>query len=320
MKTKKTTLAMVVITAMIFAITGCTVSSGNEANNDFKFFTEEGVRQLKESGHTIEEILEMDRRSANFSGRDGSRSGLEAAIIGFDVIGTDLKDDVVNVVSTSRLTRENSMGLTAEQQQQANFVYSNNRIPELRDFYLPTVEIDGFVLYSVEINSQSFRYLYAPSGRDIEETRSNYIHGMGFCITISRTDTSRTAIQQFETDSQTFGLTDDNMVFLNGSGIVIARFGDTTVSVEMLSRLNDYEFLRDIATRAFKTAELVNVDREIARMASETTPQSEFTHSIDDVLEILKYIAGLDNTIEIVDGAEPTIHDALEILKKIAGI
>jgi hypothetical protein len=55
-------------------------------------------------------------------------------------------------------------------------------------------------------------------------------------------------------------------------------------------------------------------------MASETTPQSEFTHSIDEVLEILKYIAGLDNTIEIVDGAEPTIHDALEILKKIAGV
>jgi hypothetical protein len=65
----------------------------------------------------------------------------------------------------------------------------------------------------------------------------------------------------------------------------------------------------------------------IAVMLSVTIQVSAFTPavsngnpSIDDALEILMYLAGMENSVEYDEGEAPTINDALEILMYLAGL
>jgi hypothetical protein len=170
----------------------------------------------------------------------------------------DLRGTIADEVNASR-----AMSVV---EHRADSGRSVNRISEITEFYFPTIEIDGFELYSVAIFDSALVYIYARIGRDND-------FGIGISgpdsitIFIDRTETLNeqgrvyTFAELVENSvEQGFDYhTESRMLHSPDSAIIVAPWGDTSVRIDVPQELNTYEFLRDLALRVIETMELVTV-------------------------------------------------------------
>jgi hypothetical protein len=350
---KKSFLSLILVSAMLSTLVVFSAASGEKITLDCTICVGPviGLPCFDADACTRENNIERDSQGMS---ADGWNVHGRAPILPIDATCSDGKSAIIRALNDSRTFNE-GVRFTDEEKQQLDSFYKDNRILELKEFYLPTIKIDGFELYRIEINSRNFRFLYASPGRDYEEMSQNYRHGSGFCVTISRPNTANYVAEYRKSVSENFHtqdwLRENGIIFITGSGIITVPMDDMSVSIEKLSKSNDYEYLRDLAFRVIDSVKLVNVDREIARMtangelptatenvilqaetqdmAVEHTEVVQFDYGINDVLEILKSLAGLPSAYDMNSSTplsvtpqrlEPTIGNALEILKKLAGL
>jgi len=141
--------------------------------------------------------------------------------------------------------------------EESDFAYMFNDIASLSEFYLVDVKIDGFILTEIEISRYGFTYVF----RCIEDSWGNEIS-----ITMQRLEDSLTPDEAWQIVSEQ-ALNDirghlivDDMIYRDRVNSILARIGNTYFNIRVPDRLNNYEFLRDLALEIIASSELVFLD------------------------------------------------------------
>jgi hypothetical protein len=140
-------------------------------------------------------------------------------------------------------------------------LHSIHKVSEIEEFYnLDNLEIEGFELYSVSIDGDKIRYMYAPLNPNDSEwnPRENYIwnYSTGIMISITRED-------EFDSSPPTdytpwFRHTKEQgtlVTEMDGKGVVIR--------IPPTSKLNNREVLSELVDEIRGAAELVDVQYEL---------------------------------------------------------
>jgi hypothetical protein len=178
----------------------------------------------------------------------------------------DFKQEIIDTIKVSTAER------TERATQQIQGDYVRHRTSSITEFYMPNVEIDGYELLDVVLLGQVFWFRYAP-----ENPRAEYLDPSGnyyFCccnsgirITIKRLDSDgnpppNATIEQI---AEAIGGFNSNAVIREGFpyaetlGAIAGQLEKTWFDIIVPDKLNDFEFLRDLAMQVIKSAELVTV-------------------------------------------------------------
>ncbi|MCL1867080.1 MAG: hypothetical protein FWF82_06690 [Oscillospiraceae bacterium] len=140
--------------------------------------------------------------------------------------------------------------------------YKTHKIPELTEFYFPNLEIDEYEFVQITIDRGGFGYHYAPIKRGEE-----YFHFKGgIDVVLGRPDYKDEPMTFQESAKMNgFELTEDGFIYDESSNYcgVYGEIDGTHFRVTASDSFADYEYLRDIALRLVKSAELVDVKHEL---------------------------------------------------------
>jgi hypothetical protein len=147
------------------------------------------------------------------------------------------------------------------------------RLNDIKEFYAP-LEIDGYGVYSIAFWDSGVSYNYMPN-EDLLRENTHWYFSETTCIevvidcpmAIARTDYANNAAEFFEmiVRENNMTLIDDNLaVFYNH---VFGLMDDRTFRVSVPTGLAINLTSQDLARDLISTAELVNVDEEIARLS-----------------------------------------------------
>jgi hypothetical protein len=177
----------------------------------------------------------------------------------------DYIDELISLVNTARIERANDTD--------DSYLYSQYELADIAEFHcLKNLRIDGYQLYSITINSGVLEYIFA----SIDELEQTHIRNvLRILFTRPGWYADRT-VNQFEatleqaTSQMTGYLTEDGMIYKSMHQSLIAQGrGNSTIQImaDTAPKFNTYESMRDLMFEILRTAELVNVDEEIGRLA-----------------------------------------------------
>jgi len=140
-----------------------------------------------------------------------------------------------------------------------HMLYSWNNVADLTEFYLLGVYIDGFELAGISIGKYGFSYWY------------RCIMGLEGSVTIhirrlqypSTPDGAWQTVKEQMLTRPGGGayLTEDGMVYVEGTNSIIARIGNAWFRMIVPDRLNHLEFVHNLALEVITTHELVVLNR-----------------------------------------------------------
>jgi len=238
---------IIVITAMLLAtLAGC-AESGN--NNTATLQVDESLADVLDDAPDKE-----------------TDSGFQFCVETLVIMGVD--------DYRSELLKHFELSRTVGKEDEDYWVYSDNKIANIKEFYFPTMEIDGYALYNVIVSEYKISYFFV-----LIELFNDVLPS---CISISIDRSSSIRDIEFEHPfeakiaySKEHGwsyLTEDNMLYKDrggwgGYGSITAPIGDTVFTISVPSyptndafvRVDEYEVSRELALRFIETAELITV-------------------------------------------------------------
>jgi len=244
MKTKKSTFAMIIAVSMLLAIfSGCSESVNDEILNGDERATQ--PVNVQEHSETEREIM---RTPVPF--------GIE--IDDF----TDLEAVVDEILEQIEIAEEISEG------DEEYGIYQIHRISDIEEFYVPTIEIDGFELRSVEVLGGAFLFYYVPTSSDgvgVDRYGAPLFYlGLMIQLQIGRTDGDVSFAKTIEEFAEVFNVDDlvirDGFIYVEDNNLIAGLMGETWFDMRVPYSLNNFETLRDLATQVVDSAELVVVD------------------------------------------------------------
>jgi len=171
--------------------------------------------------------------------------------------GVDFKSYAIN-----QLTQAHSNGVHDGVNEP--WAFEANEVASLDEFYFVDVEIKGFELMSISIAGHGVFFYYW----DMESISAGGVRSLENRVSVN----VRREVHGFSRDEHWQGLTEqlmrhhggilteDGMLYTAALNDIVARIDDTIFSIRVPSRLNDYEFLRDLALEVIETAELVVIE------------------------------------------------------------
>jgi hypothetical protein len=150
------------------------------------------------------------------------------------------------------------------------WLYSEHKISEISEFYsLDNLKIDGYEPYLVNIRGDSFLFKYTPQNGNEHIFDADIMIGIcrpeGWYGTSDPKEVFDVRINQAQ--EQGWGrLTEDGMIYSASLNDIAVQIGKTLLSIRVPDEFDTYEYLRDLAFEVIKTAELIDVERELARM------------------------------------------------------
>ena len=139
-----------------------------------------------------------------------------------------------------------------------HMAYSWNNVADLTEFYLIGVEIEGFELTHISIGRYGFTYSY----RCIVGSEGSFtIHIRRLEYPLTPDEAWQIIKEQILERPGGAYLTEDGMVYVEGTSSIRARIGNTWFNIRVPDRLNNLEFLHNLALEVITTHELVALNR-----------------------------------------------------------
>ncbi|MCL2071721.1 MAG: hypothetical protein FWH07_05750 [Oscillospiraceae bacterium] len=170
----------------------------------------------------------------------------------------------------SELLKHFELSRTVGKEDENYWVYSANKIADIKKFYFPTMEIDGYELYRVDVGENATQYYYV-STQLLKDSEDFWLSASPRIeIFISRPGWIKdTSVDQFESlkeqtrEQGPSYLIEDNIIYnkadWESEGHIYTPIGNSVLGISVPEELDDYEFLREIALRFIETAELITV-------------------------------------------------------------
>ena len=180
----------------------------------------------------------------------------------------------------SELLRHFEASRTVGEEDENYSLYLLNEIADIKEFYFPTMEIDGYELYAVEAGQGGMRYYYALTEMLKNSDDLLFVPVIEITILFPKAISGVDFEHPFESwieiaREEGKSLTEDNMLYRDfegyaeygGHGIITAPIGDMVFSISVPSyptndafvRVDEYEVSRELALRFIETAELITV-------------------------------------------------------------
>jgi len=253
MKNKKAFIIVFALSVFLATLCGCSkvsVLEKNDAQN------EDVIKGTRENNEQEERVI--TRRPAPLSIKSED--------------DFNLKNEIVNHIYTSKNAVTVEESINAEDE--TYHLYSQHKVSSIPKFYsLDSLKIDGYKLYHVNITLGAFLFRFVPTD-ELNDERVVSLGENNILISINRwehfneetaDDPLKIVLEQ--ATSQGWGyLTEDDMLFAPGKGDISAQLGDTIFQIRVPKELDNYDYLRDLANQVIATAELVNVETELARL------------------------------------------------------
>jgi len=220
--------------------------------------------------------------------------------------GVDLKSEIFSQLDRaySSLEMTNTGDMNGEQTHidERDLVYLYNEVASLSEFYLVDVEIDGFKLSEVQIDRYGFTYIF----RCVENPREDRvsIDIQRFGGSLASDETWQIVSEQAINDVRGHIIV-DGMIYQESINSIKARIGNTYFIVRVPDRLNNSEFLRDLALEVIATSELVflqldNTRGELADIPDETDIETDESEVAKDDSSETEYDVAEDDSSETV--------------------
>jgi hypothetical protein len=183
-------------------------------------------------------------------------------LINFNEIAeSDFKTTIINEFNVSRSATENDM-------------HRANKISEINEFYFPA-KIDRFNLLNVAVDAGGFSYGFAPSERLNKTDDYYFCHTTDVLIIITRPYDVRESgfsnmSERLENIARAngFALPEDGLVYCCCAEDVFGFLSESvSFRIQVPPSMASRDYLRSLALDLISTAELVNVDEEIGRLA-----------------------------------------------------
>jgi len=187
----------------------------------------------------------------------------------------DLKIAIIDEINISNTMSEK------ERQEHGN--YRAHKISDIKEFYYPGIEIDGYELSNVELLGGVFSFYYSPIKPDSESLDKNgdyfFCHSTGIILSICRTD--------YKSDDMTYPVTIEQLAKMYKGEVkgdliyvesledykqyneVVGLLGDTWFNM-YIPKSVDFNTLPNIGRQLIKSAELVDVEHELDVMRNST--------------------------------------------------
>ena len=162
--------------------------------------------------------------------------------------------EVLKLIETSKTLRKGDEDYT---------LFSENELSKIKEFYsLDKFSIEGYELGSAYVSLTGFMFQYFRENSDKKASAGRIVVGIDRQDYLD-THLPDTDLLKFHLESHNPGvvsLTKDDMLYFEMAGMIKARLGRTTVTIQpqMLGEMS-YEELRDLALRVIESAELVTV-------------------------------------------------------------
>jgi len=165
----------------------------------------------------------------------------------------DLKSELLNKIESSR---------TFNEEDEEHGVYTINKIYDIKEFYYPALEIDGFELFCIAISEAGFVFYYGPVDKLNGEETYHFSNHDGIEIIVERPEWQLENVPYSlydiaRGDGNT--LTKDGFVH-GGENHIFGRIEDTIFRISVPKSQNNYDYLRDLAFQLIETAELVIIE------------------------------------------------------------
>jgi len=172
--------------------------------------------------------------------------------------GSNFKDEILKHISASK---------TAIKGDEYYSIYERNNISEIKKFYFPPIEIDGYIIERVELYDAEFGFYYIP----VDETKRNqneymFLFDIGIILYIRKPEfinDSSDPLKQFKNrlDEEKINyLTEDNWIYVKCDNELRMQIGNTWLMIRMPEILNNFEYLRGLCNELNETIELVSVE------------------------------------------------------------
>ncbi|MCL2816947.1 MAG: hypothetical protein FWD39_00985 [Clostridiales bacterium] len=164
------------------------------------------------------------------------------------------------------LIKEINLSKTAREEDARFGVYAQNEISDIQEFYYPSVKIDGYDLYCVEVSKSSFHFYFAPVEELNKEQEYFYTLKTGILITIRRpgyvdaADPLRPLIEQLNQQGKDY-LAEDNILYIQSHNDITAQIFNTWFGVRMPDELNNYDYLRALCFNIIDSIEVVVLEK-----------------------------------------------------------
>ncbi|MCL2078325.1 MAG: hypothetical protein FWH17_00625 [Oscillospiraceae bacterium] len=257
MKSKMILLA-VFMTLLLALFCGCGGDVSSEQND--------GLDEIDSGiGETAPAISSQanggeENTAANSNQADEHGGGIQARISQWVEVpvGGNFVSEVMKLIEASKTLKEDH---------EDYFLFSLSKLQEITEFYsLEKTYIEGYALGAAYITEVNFIFFYFSDKNEITET--TYISNR-IVIHIDRQDYINEHLPdidllQYHLDSHVPGtarLTEDDLLYFDTSGIIKARLGGTTVTLQPqgIGTSASYEDLRDLILNIVETAKLVTV-------------------------------------------------------------
>jgi len=185
----------------------------------------------------------------------------------------DLKSEIVSqLIFANNASRMVSLSdfafdgvIQIDESNAAYFSYLDNDVASLSEFYFIDVNIDGFELTDIWITPYDFVYVF----RCIENPWSPtvWINIRRLEYPLNPDEAWQAVTAQVLRDPRGGVVTADGMLYLARINSLEARVGNTNFNIRVPDRLNNYEFMRDLALEVIATAELVDIYNHVPPQA-----------------------------------------------------
>ena len=148
----------------------------------------------------------------------------------------DFKNEVIALINKSTT-------ITAEHEDYQFF--TNNKISEITEFYLPAIKIDGFELYRLLIDQWTFMFYYAP----VEELENDYSFTFetGILLGINRPYIDL--------------ILQDALLYVESENSMRGCIGNTSFTLLVPDKLNNFDYLYELGLEIIETSELVVINK-----------------------------------------------------------
>ncbi|MCL2698273.1 MAG: hypothetical protein FWE74_09375 [Oscillospiraceae bacterium] len=253
MKSFKKTIAVIIVSALLLTLYGCKKTGEDSALKEIN----PEISKTDESSLNISQSIETQEFSADEPPSEQhyeTSFSLETIVIRSADRG-DLKSELIKEIN-------DASGLRSDE---SLFLHYN--ISDIKEFYYPEIELDGYELFLAEIMQYRFHFYFMPENPDSADLDLNgeyfFSYDSGIEIAITRTETIidtpdplKAIMEQYDGQRREY-LFEDGLIYDEFFNTITGQIGDTWFYIVVPPKLNNYEFMRRLALQVIEAAELV---------------------------------------------------------------
>ena len=206
----------------------------------------------------------------NNSENEQAEPDTEMTLVSHEGVDFEINNIEKEINFKDEILRQISISKTIDKEDKDYQYFADNKIWDIKEFYYPTIKIEGYELCGILLSDNLFRYYYSPVEElELKEGEEYFFNpSTGIRMWIERmkdafaSDPLKPIIEQNEEQDIDY-LFKDNLIYTEHLKDIFGRIGDSRFRFRIIvpDKINNFEYLRELCFQLVDTIELVVIDK-----------------------------------------------------------